>query len=430
MSKKTVVLGAGLAGLSTALHLKNNVEVYEKELVPGGLSGTDYINGFVFDYDGHLLHFKTEYAKRLVNSLLSDLLQKHKRNAWVYSHDVYTKYPFQANTFGLPLKIVKKCILGMFKASRRGVQKNDSSLYDWMIDNFGKGITKYFMYPYNHKFWTVAPERLIPDWTAEYVPRVRIRSVLDGALTYKTKPLGYNSEFWYPKTGGMDQLSKAMAGRIKNIEYNSMVTAIDLKNKVITLNDRKKAGYSELVSSIPMISLKQIISDDLPLSVTAAFDKLKYVSIYNLNLGIKREKITDKHWIYYPEDDFSFFRVGFPMNFSDNVCPGNTSSLYAEVSYSGYRPLDRKNIDSRIKKDLIRAGILNSEDEVVLSHSNDIKYAYVIYDREYKESVKMITDFLRSHDVFSVGRFGRWKYMSMEDVINDGVSVAGEITGS
>ncbi|MBU1087625.1 MAG: FAD-dependent oxidoreductase [Candidatus Omnitrophica bacterium] len=427
MSKQIIILGAGLAGLSAGFHLKAKTKIFEKEARVGGLARTEIIKGFIFDYDGHLLHFKTKYVRQLIDQLLPNQISARKRNAWIYSNDVYTKYPFQANTFGLPLRIVKKCILGMLKPAVKTKDKDTQNLYDWMLDSFGAGITKYFMYPYNYKFWTIPPQELIPDWTVNFVPRVKIKSVLDGAFTLKTKALGYNSEFYYPDKGGIEQLAKAFAKQVKNIYTEHEAQAIDLEQKTVKFSNGRIEEFTRLICSLPMLELKKLIVNKLPENVKTAFLKLRYISIYNLNLGIDRPEISDKHWIYYPEDKFSFFRVGFPMNFSHNTAPRGKSSLYAEVSYSKNKPLDKQGIDKLIHQDLIKAGILRPDDKILVSHVNDIKYAYVVYDHNYRDCLKILNDFLTANNIFPVGRFGKWKYMSMEDVIVDGKLIAQEL---
>ncbi|MCP4649191.1 MAG: NAD(P)-binding protein [PVC group bacterium] len=432
MSKKVVILGAGLTGLSTAYHLQNGYTVpysiYEKSGHIGGLACSRKIDGFVFDCDGHLLHFKTEYVKKLINKLLPGVLDVHQRNAWIYSRDVYTKYPFQANTFGLPAAIIKRCILGILKAKSRKKNRPEATLSDWLKEKFGKGITKYFMYPYNLKFWTVPPEQLIPDWTKDYVPLVGIREVINGAFSLKTKALGYNSRFWYPKRGGIDQIADAFTPRINNIKTQHKVTELDLKSKTVCFNNGKTAAFTHLVSTIPLVELKDIIVNKIPTKVKDAFYGLKYISIFNLNLGINREKVSDKHWIYYPEDKFSFFRLGFPMNFSDNVTPKGKSSVYVEVSYSDSKPLQGNGLEKKIHNDLIQAGILRPEDKIMTQQTNDIKYGYVLYDHNYKHNVKTIIDFLKQNNIYPAGRCGAWKYMSMEDAICEGKSVSELIT--
>jgi hypothetical protein len=55
---------------------------------------------------------------------------------------------------------------------------------------------------------------------------------------------------------------------------------------------------------------------DLPRAVREAAEGLRCVSVYNINLGVARERVSDKHWIYFPEREYPFYRAGFPMNFS------------------------------------------------------------------------------------------------------------------
>lgn len=424
MPKKIVILGAGLTGLSAAYHLQNGCCIYEEKKKIGGLACSYRGDGFIFDCDGHLFHFKTKYVKNLLKSLLPNKLVCHKRNAWIYSHDVYTKYPFQANTFGLPSPIIKKCILGMFQSKLKFRQTKLINFRDWMLEKFGEGITKYFMYPYNLKFWTIPPEKIISDWTQDYVPLVGIKEVIDGAFTDRTKALGYNSQFWYPKKGGIEQIAQAFAKKINRVETSYKVSAIDLQRKKIYFKNKETKNFSHLITTIPLLELKELIVDKLPAKVESAFSKLKFISIFNLNLGIDRAGISDKHWIYFPEGKFCFFRVGFPMNFSKNVAPGGKSSLYAEVSYSDFRPLNKNGIVKRILEDLRRAAILKKEDKILTQQINDIKYGYILYDHNYPASVSIINNFLLSHNIYPAGRYGRWKYMSMEDAILDGKFVS------
>src|SRR5206468_9068666 len=54
-----VIIGAGLAGLSTAYHLRGReCVVLEKAEGPGGLAGSRRAGAFTFDYTGHLLHLR------------------------------------------------------------------------------------------------------------------------------------------------------------------------------------------------------------------------------------------------------------------------------------------------------------------------------------------------------------------------------------
>ncbi|MBU0634767.1 MAG: FAD-dependent oxidoreductase [Candidatus Omnitrophica bacterium] len=425
MSKKIVILGAGLTGLSTAYHLENGCYIYEQNDYVGGLAASFKKSGFVFDCDGHLLHFKTDYARRLVHRLLPRILTVHKRNAWIFSHNTYTKYPFQANTYGLPNSVVKNCILGMLNNRKKITAGKKSNLKDWMFEKFGFGITNHFMYPYNLKFWTIRPEKLIPDWAEKYVPLVRRKEVVNGAFSLKTKEFGYNSRFWYPKQGGIEQLPQALSKHIRNIKLGHKICAVDMEKNKVFFKNGKSANYRHLVSTIPLIELNELIVNKLPADIKRAFSRLKYISIFNCNLGINRKMVSDKHWIYFPEDKYCFFRVGFATNFSKYVAPAGTSSLYAELSYSDSKPLPDCDVAQKIYTDLIAAGILKPEDKILTTHINDIKYGYVIYDKNYHISVKTIKDYLYKYNIYPAGRFGAWRYMSMEDAMLEGKRLSG-----
>ena len=167
MSKKRIViLGAGLAGLSVAWHLqRKGIEclIFEKESEVGGLCRSKNINGFTFDYDGHLLHFKHSYTFNLIKNLLGENLVEHKRSAWVYSYDRYTPYPFQANLYGLPKSVVQDCLLGFIKVCNNGRKKtnNNHSFHDWIIQTLGKGIARHLECNiYDFVFYTLKLNKL------------------------------------------------------------------------------------------------------------------------------------------------------------------------------------------------------------------------------------------------------------------------------
>src|SRR4051812_39961343 len=118
-----LVLGGGLAGLSTAYHLQKlgglDALVVEKNHHVGGLAATIAKDGFQFDHTGHLLHLHDEYGKRLVLDLLGDNVAVHERSSWIYSRGVHTRYPFQANTYGLSDGVVDDCVVGFLKGVHR-----------------------------------------------------------------------------------------------------------------------------------------------------------------------------------------------------------------------------------------------------------------------------------------------------------------------
>lgn len=110
-SWKTVILGAGLCGLSAAYHLKEQGDedyvVLERGPRAGGLCLTERYDGFSFDHSIHILYSQDAYAQDLIfRRLLGDNIHRQVRQSYCYTHSVYTEYPYQANQRSLPCRVV------------------------------------------------------------------------------------------------------------------------------------------------------------------------------------------------------------------------------------------------------------------------------------------------------------------------------------
>src|SRR3989338_6652101 len=104
MNGKPIILGGGLAGLSACYH--GNGVIYEQNKTAGGHAKSHTRDGFTFDEGIHVLHTNNEYVLNLLEKTNANLDVK-ERNAWIVSNGSMTRYPFQANTYGLPVDIVK-----------------------------------------------------------------------------------------------------------------------------------------------------------------------------------------------------------------------------------------------------------------------------------------------------------------------------------
>lgn len=424
--KKILVLGAGIAGLSAAWHLwKKGLSclVFEKENEIGGLCRSKRVDGFTFDHSGHLMHFKNPYVFKLVRGLLGKQFVKHERSAWVSFNGHYTRYPFQANLFGLPPQIVKECLGGFIRAQKRkrgGFLPPPENFSQWIRQTFGTGIAHHFMDPYNAKFWTVPPEELTCEWLDGMIPVPSLRQVVEGAKKESANQLGYNVYFWYPREGGIEQLPRVFAKSLKNIYTASKVSRIDLSKKEILLSSGRKEKFDALISTLPLPEMARLLRG-LPHEVRTALHQLRWSSIFNLNLGIESKGDTlRRHWVYFPERKFCFFRVGFPHNFSTDLSPAGKSSFYVEVSYSERKPVNKRKVISDIVRGLKKTGLLSSKEKIIAKDINDIEYGYPIYDRRYKTAREKALGFLNENGIIPCGRYGSWKYMSMEDAILDG----------
>ena len=112
----TAIIGAGPTGLSAAYHLPDDSILFERGPGVGGWCRSIVDNGFTFDYAGHIMFSKDPIVHDLYKTLLGDNVHWQDREAWIYSHDVYTRYPFQGALYGLPPDVLTECLVGAIEA--------------------------------------------------------------------------------------------------------------------------------------------------------------------------------------------------------------------------------------------------------------------------------------------------------------------------
>ncbi len=112
----TLVIGAGPTGLSAAYHLGESAVLIEQNERVGGWCRSIEDGGFTFDMAGHIMFSREEYVHEMYKVLLGDNVHWQDREAWVYSKNVYTRYPFQGALYGLPPEVIKECIMGAIEA--------------------------------------------------------------------------------------------------------------------------------------------------------------------------------------------------------------------------------------------------------------------------------------------------------------------------
>lgn len=431
-----IIIGAGLAGLSAAYHLCDyEYIILEKDDEIGGLCRSYSIGGFRFDYTGHLLHFRNPEARIFVEDLLKGKLSSLERRSYIYSKDVYTPYPFQVNIHGLPPDVIRECLIGFIevwaKKKEQGpavLETREKNFKEWIYDTFGPGIGRHFMIPFNNKLWKTPLEDMTSDWVSWLIPRPTLQEVIDGALGIGKKDMGYNPIFLYPIEGGISMLPDAFLPYIKNLRLSCSVERIDIEKRSILLQDGTTQGFDQIISTIPLPDLIRI-TRGLPGWLAESARHLRYISVYDINIGINREGISDKHWIYFPEPEFIFYRVGFPMNFSKDMAPFGTSSIYVEVSHLPEESIQEDILKEKVMDGLMTSGILKDNDDILVMDIRDIKYAYVIYDIFRRDNIKKIKDYFQEHGIYTTGRYGSWEHSSMEDAIIQGREMANKIMG-
>ncbi len=168
---------------------------------------------------------------------------------------------------------------------------------------WGAGIARHFMVPYNRKLWAVPLSEMETSWLGGRVPQPDLDDMIEGALSPKPRPMGPNARFGYPLRGGFQALMDGFLPHLKGeVRLNSCVTRVSPRKHTVVIDNAAEVPYQHLVSTMPLPVLVRLMGDEAPRYVREAAAGLRHVSVRCVNLGVGRERVTDKHWIYYPED--------------------------------------------------------------------------------------------------------------------------------
>ena len=138
-----------------------------------------------------------------------------------------------------------------------------------------------------------------------------------------------------------------------------------------------------------------------------------YNNVLVFILGFDRKGPEGIHWIYYPQRELIFYRLGF----YDNIFNTPRMSMYVEIGYPSDAKLDEATIDAareRVLLDLKEVGIVDGH-RLVAFHQIVLDPAYVHITQESLRDVAAKESILAERGVYSIGRYGSWTYCSIED---------------
>ena len=419
---RIAIIGAGPTGLAAAYRLRelgytNFVLLEAREKVGGLASSERSPNGFVYDIGGHVLFSHYEYFDRLFDKLLGDEYQLLLRESWVWMCDRFLPYPFQNNIKYLPKEIVLECLLGLIEAQREPRDLARFRNFEELIYGvFGKGVAKHFMMPYNFKVWAHPPSMMNKEWIGERVSVVDIERVLGNVVLDRDDAgWGPNSTFKYPRHGGTGGLFARMQPYVEDqLRLNAPVVTVNLETKELTLGDGSALPYDLLLSTVPLDLLVQGLAGEVPDTVRDHASRLRHSGSCIIGVGVAQPTPSKKCWIYFPEANTPFYRVTYLSNYSPEVVPDATThySLLAEISHSGFKPVNRETIVEETIQGMVSSQLLAPADrqDIVDTFLIERDYTYPTPSLERDAALAVLHPWLESHDVYSRGRFGAWRY--------------------
>ena len=144
-------------------------------------------------------------------------------------------------------------------------------------------------------------------------------------------------------------------------------------------------------------------------------DALSYNKVLVFNLGFnKKSKYTKEHWMYIPDKNVNFYRIGF----YDNILDADKLSMYIEIGYGKNDEITAADVEMQLKltlENLRKLGIIDDETRLEEHSAIIMDPAYVHIATETDKRVQEFKEREAKNNIYTIGRYGAWTYCSMED---------------
>ena len=414
---KYLILGAGVSGLSFANNINDrDYLIIEKENEAGGYCRTKHSGNYVWDYAGHFFHFShPELKARFEEIINSDDTVSCIKNTKVYYKGYYIDYPFQKNIHQLPKEEMIDCLYDLFEKKEKD---SYDSFLDMLYGKFGRSITEKFLRPYNEKLYACNLNFLDVDAMGRFFPYADLKDIIRNMKVADNS--SYNQSFLYPKQGAAVFVEKLLEGVLKDhIHFNERVSQINTEKKIVKTN-KGEYQYDYLISSIPMNIFADISDVEIEKTV------FSYNKVLVFNLGFDKPSLDPNiHWIYVPSKDINFYRAGY----YNNIIGSTNLSMYIEIGYSKNDVISQNEINLQLESTLCnlkRMGIIN-EHKLIDYQAIVMDPAYVHITKRGNQIIGEWKKSLLRRNVYMVGRYGDWKYCSIEDCMLDSLHAVEEI---
>jgi protoporphyrinogen oxidase len=416
-SVKTLIVGAGVSGLATAAALSDRGDrdllVLEADAEIGGYCKTVSKDGFTWDYSGHFFHFKhKEIETWLRERMKGQKIRDVAKRSFIHYKGENIDFPFQKNIHQLPKQEFIDCLYDLYfaRAPKEMLGKYgaetiiETNFKEMLYARFGRSIAEKFLIPYNEKLYATDLSSLDKDAMGRFFPHADLTDIVRNMK--EADNATYNATFTYPE-GGAIQYVRALASAVAegSIALSEPLIGIDTEKK-IAKTSKREIKFDRIVSSAPFPKLLEIAGEKFDANIFS-WNK---VLVFNLGFDSKGDKSA--HWVYFPDRDCVFYRIGF----YDNIFDTSRMSLYVEIGFSKDAKVDVEAMRARVLEDLKKNNVVTTQ-KLVASHSVVMDPAYVHITQASMVEHTRLSAKLAAKNVHAIGRYGGWKYCSIEDNI-------------
>lgn len=451
------VLGAGVCGLAAAWHLlerdpRRQVLLLEAESHPGGLARSLTLDGHAADLGPHRIFTELEDVQRFLSDIVGDELYEVRRRSRMWLRGRWIEYPPKPWQAAAALGLGRTALAGMSFLSAKGgalvspPEPGPDTFEAVMKGAFGPRLYDLLVGPYAEKVWKTPGSQLHGD-----IARVRVSA---GGLDRMVRRL-LNPDSSGPQTalqkfhyipGGVEQLVRKLSGGIRQkgarLLSKTRVRGIgQLPGGRLRIEAADPCGERVLVeadhaiSTIPLPDLlRMLLVHSYAERIDLRADEMRYIANFLVCLSLRKRRVSDAQWLYFPGADTIMNRGYEPGNF-DEAMRGKSGGtmLVCEVTTHDRDALfkwEDGDLVEAVMQGLGRVG-LAGRDDLSSSLVHRIPATYPLYDLHYRGRIETVIDWLRGFPrLVSTGRQGLFLHNNMDHSIHMGFDAARCVLGA
>ena len=449
---RTIILGAGLAGLSASYHLGHgNCLLLERNSHPYGHIKSETGGGFTWDEGPHVSFTRHDYVKQLFAESVRGEFEQFEVKLGNYYRGHWIDHPAQIALFQVPEPLRAQC-LESFRKSRRTAPEQlqpPSDYQEWIERAFGQVFANTFPAAYTRKYWTREPRDLGVDWLGGRVHYPTIEDVEVGAVGPLGRKTNYITTVRYPRQGGYESFAHKLAAGA-NIQCSATVVKVDLQARTVRLSSGAVHAFDRLVCTLPLPVFVGLCAE-VPTAVREAASALECSQLLLVNITAAHAARRPETWFYVYDEDKLSTRINFTEHMAQGNAPTNTTGIQTEVYASRSRPFphDRDKLAALVQQELADMGLIEPA-AVTSVQTVSVPWANVIFHHQTKPALAVIWNWLERYGLTRetddlhpltewgakdseqvalgalafAGRFGQWKYYWTDDCVLRGRCLA------
>ncbi len=456
------VLGGGISGVSAAHVAADSgmsVLLLAKGEQVGGLWGSEYRDGFIFDHGVHGLYAAGPEMESIVagmKRITGDLFVEADKKTEILFRGRLVRYPLQPGQFFTAYGVEGLLwALTLVMARLRVAVTGDGwmrNFRDYAVGNFGPLLYRIYFEPYLKKVWGIDPARLDLESVARRVKRIRIRTFLQQALLHALGMKGRQTydglqplRIVYPRHGAqrvVDAIRARAEEKGTRILCGAEVTGLRFENGRYAVTVSGKAGAGgvtarAVVSTLPVPDLLRLLCPRPDAAMEETIRSLRYRALRLLNIMLECERVFAAQWTYFQGGEFSFSRINEYRNLSPDFCPPGKTGLSIEFNCSAGDALwsmpDKElfdlaagELDQPVGRRRDIGGIVRARQRGYFSAR--FAHAYPLMETGTAAHLERAMAFLSGFPrLRSIGRQGRFRYMNGDECFGEAAAAAAEL---